>query len=71
MIALSVAKLKMFSPESEIFLELSQKRKKTLFTGAQPKAGTPLEMQTVRFFNVTLLGIYRWFEIYIAVGRYF
>ena len=30
-----------------------------LFTGAQPKAGTGLKMQTVRFFNVTLLGIYR------------
>ena len=28
-------------------------------TGAQPKAGTGLKMQTVRFFNVTLLGIYR------------
>ena len=26
---------------------------------AQPKAGTGLEMQTVRFFNVTLLGINR------------
>ena len=35
-----------------------------LFTGAQPKAGTGLKMQTVRFFNVTLLGIYRWLEIY-------
>ena len=30
-----------------------------LITGAQPKAGTGLKMQTVRFFNVTLLGIYR------------
>ena len=29
-----------------------------LITGAQPKAGTGLKMQTVRFFNVTLLGIY-------------
>ena len=28
-------------------------------TGAQLKAGTGLKMQTVRFFNVTLLGIYR------------
>ena len=28
-------------------------------TGAQPKAGTGLRMQMVRFFNVTLLGIYR------------
>ena len=35
-----------------------------LVTGAQPKAGTGLKMQTVRFFNVTLLGIYRWLEIY-------
>ena len=34
-------------------------------TGAQPKAGTGLKMQTVRFFNVTLLGIYRWLR-YIA-----
>ena len=32
---------------------------KRLITGAQPKAGTGLKMQTVRFFNVTLLGIYR------------
>ena len=31
-----------------------------LITGAQAKAGTGLKMQTVRFFNVTLLGIYRW-----------
>ena len=33
----------------------------TVITGAQPspKAGTGLKMQTVRFFNVTLLGIYR------------
>ena len=31
MIALSVAKLKMFSPESEIFSEQSQKRKKNFF----------------------------------------
>ena len=30
-----------------------------LITGAQPKAGTGHKMQTVRFFNVTLLGIYR------------
>ena len=30
-----------------------------IFTGAQPKAGTGLKMQTIRFFNVTLLGIYR------------
>ena len=38
-----------------------------LVTGAQPspKAGTGLKMQTVRFFNVTLLGIYRWLR-YIA-----
>ena len=36
-----------------------------LITGAQPKAGTGLRMQTVRFFNVTLLGIYRWLR-YIA-----
>ena len=36
-----------------------------LITGAQPKAGTGLKMQTVRFFNVTLLGIYRWLR-YIA-----
>ena len=28
-------------------------------TGAQPKAGTGLKMPTVRFFNVTLSGIYR------------
>ena len=35
------------------------------FTGAQPKAGTGLRMQMVRFFNVTLLGIYRWLR-YIA-----
>ena len=32
---------------------------KMLITGAQPKAGTGLKMQTARFFNVTLLGIYR------------
>ena len=32
---------------------------RNLITGAQPKAGTGLKMQTVRFFNVTLLGIYR------------
>ena len=31
----------------------------SLITGAQPKAGTGLKMQTVRFLNVTLLGIYR------------
>ena len=30
MIALSVAKLKMFSPESEIFLSLKPKKKKKL-----------------------------------------
>ena len=36
-----------------------------LITGTQPKAGTGLKMQTVRFFNVTLLGIYRWLR-YIA-----
>ena len=30
-----------------------------VITGVQPKAGTGLRMQTVRFFNVTLLGIYR------------
>ena len=30
-----------------------------IITGAQPKAGTGLKMQTVRFFKVTLLGIYR------------
>ena len=30
-----------------------------VITGAQPKAGTGLKMQTVRFFNVTLLEIYR------------
>ena len=30
-----------------------------LFTRAQLKAGTGLKMQMVRFFNVTLLGIYR------------
>ena len=36
-----------------------------IITGAQPKAGTGLKMQTVRFFNVTLLGIYRWLR-YIA-----
>ena len=36
-----------------------------VITGAQPKAGTGLKMQTVRFFNVTLLGIYRWLR-YIA-----
>ena len=30
-----------------------------LFTGAQPKAGIGHKMQTVRFFNVTLLGIHR------------
>ena len=35
------------------------------FTGPQPKAGTGLRMQTVLFFNVTLLGIYRWLR-YIA-----
>ena len=29
------------------------------FTGAQPKAGTGHKMEAVRFFNVTLLGIYR------------
>ena len=39
-----------------------------LITGAQPKAGTGLKMQTVRFFNVTLLGIYRWLiEILAAI----
>ena len=32
---------------------------KCVITGAQPKAGTGHKMQTVRFFNVTLLGIYR------------
>ena len=32
----------------------------SFITGAQPKACTGLKMQTVRFFNVTLLGIYRW-----------
>ena len=31
-------------------------RSSPLITGAQPKA---VKMQTVRFFNVTLLGIYR------------
>ena len=36
-----------------------------IITGAQPKAGTGLKMQTVRFFNVTVLGIYRWLR-YIA-----
>ena len=38
-----------------------------IFTGAQPKAGTGLKMQTICFFNVTLLGIYiyRWLR-YIA-----
>ena len=39
-----------------------------IITGAQPKAGTGLKMQTVsvsRFFNVTLLGIYRWLR-YVA-----
>ena len=30
-----------------------------LVTGAEPKAGTGVKMQTVRFFNVTLLGVYR------------
>ena len=40
---------------------LSVKVESRLITGAQPspKAGTGLKMQTVRFFNVTLLGIYR------------
>ena len=39
-----------------------------LVTGAQPKAGTDLKMQTVRFFNVTFLGIYRWLiEILSAI----
>ena len=39
-----------------------------VITGAQPKAGTGLKMQTVRFFNVTLLGIYRWLiEILSAI----
>ena len=33
MIALSVAKLKMFSPESEIFLSIKPKKKKKLFCG--------------------------------------
>ena len=41
------------------------KNKKCIITGAQPKAGTGLKMQMVRFFNVTLLGIYRWLR-YIA-----
>ena len=35
-----------------------------MITGAQLKAGTGLKMQMVRFFNVTLLGIYRWLKIY-------
>ena len=33
MIALSVAKLKMFSPESEIFLGIKPKNEKKLFCG--------------------------------------
>ena len=33
MIALSVAKLKMFSPESEIFLSIKPKKKTKLFCG--------------------------------------
>ena len=37
----------------------SSEGKTELITGAQPKAGTGLKMQTVRFFNVTLLWIYR------------
>ena len=35
-----------------------------LITGAPPQAGTGLKMQMVRFFNVTLLGIYCLLEIY-------
>ena len=45
----------------QIMTYLGSSSRKDLFTGAQPslKAGTGLKMQTVRFFNVTLLGIYR------------
>ena len=39
---------------------ITNSKMKTIFTGAHPKAGTSHKMQTVRFFNVTLLGIYRW-----------
>ena len=31
----------------------------SIITGAQPKAGTALKMQTVRLFSVKLLRIYR------------
>ena len=41
------------------FLDFFARLLSPLITGAQPKAGTGLKMQTVRFFNVTLLGIYR------------
>ena len=33
-------------------------------TGAPPQARTGLKMQTIVFFKVTLLGIYRWLQIY-------
>ena len=42
-----------------LFRDLVDLKQTCIFTGAQPKAGTGLKMQTVRFFNVTLLGIYR------------
>ena len=46
--------------ESVLFLFWNEcKCRACIITGAQPKAGTGLKMQTVRFFNVTLLGIYR------------
>ena len=46
-------------PKCEIGYLLNNQNAKLVITGAQPKAGTGLKMQTVRFFNVTLLGIYR------------
>ena len=51
---------------SALYTEVLERlRRGQLITGAQPKAGTGLKMQTVRFFNVTMLGIYRFLR-YIA-----
>ena len=58
------AELLCYSTSLETQVEIFRLRsvnERVIFTGAQPspKAGTGLKMQTVRFFNVTLLGIYR------------
>ena len=52
-------KRKNTAPHLRLVTYLKIHRSFLLVTGAQPKAGTGLKMQTVRFFNVTLLGIYR------------